>query len=201
MILHENFYRQSDVVAVANGLLGKLLVTQFDGIITSGKIVETEAYEGVIDKASHAFGNRRTKRTEIMYANGGIAYVYLCYGIHHLFNVVTNNQDVPHAVLIRAIEPVDGIETMMFRRKKKNFDTTLTAGPGSLSEALGIKSVHSGVSLQSPPIFIKDVGVKISHHEIESATRVGVGYAAEDALLQYRFSLKGNKYVSKGKGV
>ena len=119
-------------------MLGKVLVTKWHGIVTSGRIVECEAYDGIIDRASHAFGGRRTVRNEIMYAEAGNAYVYICYGIHHLFNVVTNKKNIPHAILIRAIEPMQGIDEMLKRRKKKEFDHSLTKGPGSLSVALGI---------------------------------------------------------------
>ena len=164
-------------------------------------IVETEAYAGTGDKASHAFGNRRTNRTEIMYAHGGVAYVYLCYGIHHLFNVVTNIEHVPHAILIRAIEPIGGIEIMLERRKKEKLQASLTAGPGAMSEALGIKTNHSGLSLQGPEIYIEDRGIYTAKKDIVETTRVGVGYAADDALLPYRFYLQGNKYVSKAKGL
>ena len=147
-----SFYDRKDVIQIAKELLGKILVTNFDGVITSGRIVETEAYNGVIDRASHAWGGRRTSRTEIMYAEGGKAYVYLCYGIHHLFNIVTNVRDVPHAVLIRAIEPLHGIETMLQRTGKPFANVTLTRGPGNVSKALGIHTVHTGYDLQEKQI-------------------------------------------------
>ena len=147
MILPESFYNRKDVVKIARELLGKILVTEF-GVRTSGIIVETEAYAGITDKASHAYGGRRTGRTEVMYSPGGTAYVYLCYGIHHLFNVVTNIEGIPHAVLIRAIEPVEGIETMLERRGKTKLSPSLTAGPGALSQALGISTALTGTSLQ-----------------------------------------------------
>ena len=201
MILPESFYTRKDVVKIAKELLGKIIVTEFEGIRTSGMIVETEAYAGVIDKASHAFGNRRTKRTETMYMRGGAAYVYLCYGIHHLFNVVTNVQDIPHAVLIRAVEPVEGIEAMLERRRKETLKPALTSGPGSMSEALGIHFSHSGLSLRGPGITIEDNGIKIKSKDIISATRVGVAYAQEDAMLPYRFYIRDNKFVSKAKGL
>lgn len=201
MILPNDFYLNGDVAQVAKLLLGKLLVTTFDNKKTSGIVVETEAYAGITDKASHAYGNRRTARTVIMYARGGVAYVYLCYGIHHLFNVVTNEHEVPHAVLIRAIEPIDGIDIMMKRRKKSKFDYKLTAGPGSLSESLGINTLHSGMSLEQAPIFIEDNGYDVEHGDIMSTTRVGVNYAGEDAFLPYRFMLVGNPFLSKGKGL
>jgi DNA-3-methyladenine glycosylase len=201
MILPDSFYQRPDVVAIAKELLGKVLVTNFDGQYTSGLIVETEAYRGAGDKASHAFGNRRTSRTEVMYGHGGVAYVYLCYGIHHLFNVVTNVEHVPHAILIRAVEPLEGIEIMLERRRKEKLQPNLTAGPGAMSEALGIKTKHTGLNLQGPEIFIEDRGRKTPRSTIVSATRVGVAYAQEDALLPYRFYIKDNKYVSKGKGL
>jgi len=201
MILPESFYERKDVVKIARELIGKVLVTNFDSVKTSGIIVETEAYAGASDKASHAFGNRRTNRTEVMYAHGGISYVYLCYGIHHLFNVVTNVKDVPHAILIRAIEPLEGIEAMLERRGKEKLTPVLTAGPGAMSMALGILTRHTGLPLSGPDIYIEDRNINIRKADIISGTRVGVDYAAEDALLPYRFWLRDNKYVSKGKGL
>ena len=179
--------------------MGKVLVTEF-GELTSGIIVETEAYAGSTDKASHAYNNRRTKRTEVMFGQGGAAYVYLCYGIHHLFNVVTNVRDTPHAILIRDIEPVEGVPTMLERRGKDKLTPSLTAGPGALSMALGIDTTQTGHSLQGH-IRIEDRGIKVSSKDIVAATRVGVAYAIDDALRPYRFFIRGNKYVSKGKGL
>ncbi len=201
MVLQKDFYTRKDVVKIAKQLLGKFLVTNFDGIYTAGMIVETEAYAGAADKASHAFGNRRTNRTETMYAEGGTAYVYLCYGIHHLFNVVTNVKDTPHAILIRGIEPADGITDMLLRRGKDKVQPSLTAGPGAMSVALGIKTSHTGLSLLGDEIWIEDRGIKLTTKDIVSGSRVGVAYAQEDALLPYRFSIKGNPFVSKGKGL
>jgi len=201
MILPESFYNRDDVVKISRELLGKVLVTTFGGEVTSGMIVETEAYAGVTDKASHAHGGRRSARTEIMYRHGGTAYVYLCYGIHHLFNVVTNKQDVPHAILIRGLEPLEGIGTMLMRRGFDKMKPSLTAGPGALRQALGIHTMQSGSSLHGPDIYIEDRGIKISKSNIIAATRVGVAYAMDDALRPYRFYVKGNPYVSKGKGL
>ena len=201
MVLPESFYTRKDVMKIARELLGKILVTEIDGIRSAGMIVETEAYAGATDKASHAYGGKRTKRTEVMYMHGGAAYVYLCYGIHHLFNVVTNVQDTPHAILIRAIEPMEGIDVMLERRGKEKLQPLLTAGPGAMSMALGIHTHHSGVSLQGPEIFIEDTGIKIAKKDIVAATRVGVAYAMDDALRPYRFYVKGNAYVSKGRGL
>ncbi|MCB0697774.1 MAG: DNA-3-methyladenine glycosylase [Chitinophagaceae bacterium] len=200
-MLTSEFYEREDVVQVAKDLLGKVLVTNFEGVVTSGIIVETEAYAGVTDKASHAYGGRRTARTEIMYREGGVAYVYLCYGIHHLFNVVTSAQDVPHAVLIRGLEPLEGIDMMLERRGRKVLSPALTAGPGALSSAMGITTRLTGTLLQSAHIYIEDRGIDITGKDIVAGTRVGVGYAAEDAYLPYRFMIKGNKYISKGKGL
>jgi len=195
-ILNENFYVRRDVIKIAQELLGKVIVTFFDGNLTAARIAETEAYNGVVDKASHAYNNRRTKRTEIMYGEGGAAYVYLCYGIHHLFNIVTNLKDVPHAVLVRAAEPIMGIDTMLQRTHKKTPDKTLTSGPGNVSKALGIYTHHTGKDLRSENFFIADDGFKLSKKDIVATPRIGVDYAAEDALLPYRFFIKGNLYVS-----
>ena len=196
-----SFYQRSDVLKIAKELLGKILATRFNGIITSGRIVEVEAYNGIIDKASHAFGGRRTNRNEIMYANGGLAYVYLCYGIHHLFNVITNNKETPHAILIRALEPVKGIDEMLRRVGKTKpdsyrVDNTLTRGPGNLSKALGLFTFHSGTSLRSKELFIADDGFVFPKKEIATSPRIGVDYAGEDTLLPYRFYVKGNPFVS-----
>lgn len=164
-------------------------------------ITETEAYAGTSDRASHAFGDRRTARTEVMYAEGGVAYVYLCYGIHHLFNVVTNVAGIPHAVLIRAGEPLEGIDQMLLRRKKRSLTPAVTSGPGTLSAALGIRTIHSGIVLNSDSISIHDPGTTIAPSQIIAATRVGVAYAGADALLPYRFYIAGSRFVSKAKGL
>jgi DNA-3-methyladenine glycosylase len=190
------FYDRTNVVLIAKELLGKLIVTNFNNILTSARIVETEAYAGVIDRASHAFGGRRTNRTEVMFGRPGKAYVYLCYGIHHLFNIVTNREDIPHAVLIRAAEPVSGIEFMLERTGKSKPDHTLTKGPGNVSKALGIKTIHTGLDLLGDELFIADDDYKIKKQDILASPRIGVDYAGEDAALHYRFSIRGNPYVS-----
>jgi len=174
-------------VQIAKELLGKYLFTRFNKILTGGIIIETEAYAGVTDRASHAFGGRRTARTEIMYSNGGTAYVYLCYGIHSLFNVVTNEKDIPHAVLIRAIHPTHGIDEMLRRRKMNEVKKNLSAGPGTVSEALGIHYSNSGLNLNGKEIWIEDKGIQINKKDIIIGKRIGVDYAKEDALLPYRF--------------
>ena len=192
-----SFYQRSNVLQIAKELLGKILVTKWDGIETAGRIVEVEAYNGAIDKASHAAGGRRTNRNEVMYGEGGISYVYLCYGIHHLFNVVTNRQETPHAILIRALEPLKGIETMLERTNKKQLDHTLTRGPGNVSRALGISfKHHSGHSLLSKDLFIAEDNFVLNKKDVASSPRIGVDYAGDDASLPYRFYLKGNPFVS-----
>ncbi len=192
--LPRSFYLREDVVEIAKDLLGKLLVTSMDGILTAGKIVETEAYRGRGDKACHA-NEKRTPRTEIMYGQGGYAYVYLCYGIHHLFNVVTNVDGIADAVLIRALEPIEGIE--MMRNRRSFTKSKLTSGPGILSQSLGIHTKMSGTDLNSDQIWIgRDLNEKPIN--IQSGKRIGVEYAGEDALKPWRFIIEGNEYVSKG---
>lgn len=191
-----DFYCRADVLLVAKELLGKVLVTQFEGKQTTGRILEVEAYAGVSDRASHSFGGRRTGRNEVMYGDGGKAYVYLCYGIHHLFNVVTNVKEVPQAILIRALEPVSGADTMLERTGKEKLDYTITRGPGNLSKAMGLLTKHSGISLMGKEIFLADDGVVYAEGEIAASPRIGVEYAKEDALLPYRFFVKGNPYIS-----
>ena len=191
-----SFYQRENVLGIARDLLGKLLVTKWNGIITSGRIVECEAYAGLKDRASHAFGGRRTARNEMMYSEGGVAYIYLCYGIHHLFNVVTNMEEVPHAVLVRALQPVLGIVKMMQRTKKESTDNTKTSGPGNLTKALGIYTQHNGISLQGNEIFIADDGFEIKKKDIAASPRIGVAYAGNDAGQLYRFFIKRNSFVS-----
>nr|WP_214447792.1 DNA-3-methyladenine glycosylase [Flavihumibacter rivuli] len=193
--LGTSFFQRPDVVELARELVGKVLVTNFNGMKTSGRIVETEAYNGIVDKASHAFGGRRTARTEVMYAPGGTAYVYLCYGIHHLFNIVTNLEDIPHAVLVRAIHPLEGIPVMLERMGKPKQDHTIGRGPGNLSKALGISTLHTGLLLNNE-IYIADDGYAVSADQLVATPRIGVDYAGEDAKLPYRFYLQGDPYVS-----
>lgn len=185
------FYRHDDVVELSRRLIGKVLCTHIDGAETEIVISETEAYAGVEDRASHAYGGRRTKRTEPMYAMGGIAYVYLCYGIHHLFNVVTNVADVPHAVLIRAGVPLTGADVMAARRGRTADDAALLAGPGSLSKALGITTALTGVSLSGDRVWLEDRGIEIAEALLKVGPRVGVDYAGADAARPYRFRVSG----------
>ena len=191
-----DFYQREDVLLISRELLGKVLCTNFHGKLTSGIIVETEAYAGVTDKASHAYGGRRTKRTETMYAKGGYAYVYICYGIHHLFNIVTNKENIPHAVLIRAIQPRDGIEIMLQRRNKKKVDHSLTAGPGSLTRALGITVKDSGTLLMDNLIWLEDQNINYTNQDILATPRVGIQYAGKDAQNPWRFQIENSPWVS-----
>ena len=197
--LDHSFYDRKNVVKIARDLLGKILVTQFDGIRSSGRIVETEAYNGVNDRACHAFGGRRTARTEHIYGGPGTVYVYICYGMHHLFNVITNKKDIPHAVLIRALDPIEGVEHMLARTGKPLPDFTLTKGPGNLARALGMSKIHTGQNLFSDEIFIEDDGMRYKKDQVTITKRIGVESAREDAELPYRFIVKGNPYVSAKK--
>jgi len=191
-----SFYQSDDVVSIAKKLIGKGLFTHF-GPQTGGLIIETEAYAGIYDRASHAFGGRRTARTEIMYGPGGKAYVYFCYGMHYLLNAVTAAKNIPHAVLIRAILPLEGIETMLERRNKKKADQTLCNGPGSVCKALGITKEHNGLPLNHPPLMICDLGHQIREDQIHATPRIGVDYAGSDASLPYRFQLGVPDFVAK----
>lgn len=193
-----DFYQRSDVVQISRDLLGKVLCTYIEGGFTSGIITETEAYCGRGDKACHANNNTRTNRTEIMYRPGGNAYVYLCYGIHHLFNVVTNEKDLADAVLVRAIEPLEGIDIMLQRRGHKQSKPKLTAGPGRMTQALGITTNnHDGTNLLSDTIWIEDQGHTLPDSKISATKRIGVDYAGEDAHLPWRFTIKDNNWVSQ----
>lgn len=192
-----SYYQNQDVLFLAKDLLGKVLCTQINGQITAGIIVETEAYMGAFDKASHAYGGRRTNRTETMYSNGGVSYVYLCYGIHYLFNIVTAPEGEPHAVLIRAVEPMEGLEVMESRRNLKAVNYRISSGPGSAAKALGIDNTFNKKELEGDEIWVEDHGIHYTDEQIASVPRIGVDYAGDHALLPWRFFVKGNKYVSK----
>jgi DNA-3-methyladenine glycosylase len=180
------------VVRLARRLLGKYLVTRIRGRLCSGMIIETEAYRAYADRANHASGGRRTLRNAAMFGPGGQAYVYLCYGMHNLFNVVTNQAGTAEAVLIRALEPADGIATMQKRRRRRVTAACvprkkLCAGPGTLTQALAITRALNQADLRGNKIWIEDRGVKLRPAEIRSGPRVGVEYAGEDAKLPFRF--------------
>jgi DNA-3-methyladenine glycosylase len=191
-----HFYERPDVVLIAKELIGKIIVTSFNNVITSGRIVETEAYIGITDQASHSFNGKRTTRNEYMYATAGTAYVYICYGIHHLFNVVTNAPEIPDAVLIRAIEPLSGIDLMLKRTGKRQLDSSLTKGPGNAAKALGISKNHSGINLSNSEIYIADDRFIVEQHLMGISRRIGVQNSGGAALMPYRFYIKGNRFVS-----
>ena len=195
--IKQSFYTSNNILEISKCLLGKVLITNLNSKITSGIIVEVEAYLGINDKASHSYNNKRTSRTEPMFAKGGISYVYLCYGIHHLFNVVVGKQDNPYAILIRAIKPLTGINTMLKRRKLSKVTKELTNGPGKLTQALGITTKVNKESLIGNKIWIEDQEIKFEKKDILSSPRIGVDYAGDDAKLPYRFYINKNKWASK----
>jgi DNA-3-methyladenine glycosylase len=199
MKIEKEFYLREDVVQISKDLLGKVLYTNIDKKLTAGIIVETEAYMAPDDKASHAYNFRRTSRTETFYNDGGLSYVYLCYGIHYLFNIITNTKEIPHAVLIRAIEPIEGVDIMLHRRKKNKPTYDLTAGPGSLSMALGITSKHNALDLTGNTIWVEDKGMIVPEKKIIKSPRIGVAYAEEWAAKPLRFRIKDNPWTSKAK--
>ena len=196
--ISKKYYLNEDVIKIAKDLLGKCLITSIHNKITAGIIVETEAYHSK-ERACHAYNNRRTPRTEVMFYSGGIAYVYQCYGIHYLFNIVTNVEDKAEAVLIRAIQPIEGIDTMLKRRNAKEISYSLTSGPGSLTQALGITKEHNKTDLTGNTIWLEDPGITYSSKEIIVSSRVGVNYAEEDANLPWRFRVKDSPWCSKAK--
>ncbi|AZI27146.1 DNA-3-methyladenine glycosylase [Pedobacter sp. G11] len=197
MKLSRGYYLNEDVLHLAKDLLGKVLFTNVKGEVSAGIIVETEAYFGISDKASHAYGGRRTNRTETMFSEGGVAYVYLCYGMHNLFNVVSSKINDPHAILIRAIEPLIGKELMEERRKMVFAKPAISSGPGSAAKALGIDRSFNAKDLTGNEIWIEDHQISMDDNEIMAVPRVGIAYAQEHAALPWRFYIKGNKYVSK----
>lgn len=196
MKLSEAFYQGDDVVKIARDLLGKGLFTSINGVTTGGIIVETEAYSWK-ERGCHAYNARKTDRNAIMFEKGGHAYVYLCYGIHYLFNVVTNVSGTADAVLIRALEPLTGIKEMQLRRGELTNHYSLTSGPGKLSKALGINRSLNGKNLLHNEVWIEDLGKKIVKKDIEVSKRIGIDYAGDDAHLPWRFNIKGNKWVSR----
>ena len=194
--LPREFYTRSNVVTVARDLLGKLLVVPaHNGKRVAGTIVEVEAYRGPHDRAAHSYGGRRTKRTETMYGIGGTAYVFFVYGMYNQFNVVTNVEDAPHAVLIRAIEPVEGIELMRKRRLGQP-DHNLTNGPGKLCIAMGIDRKLDAADLLGDRVWLEQ-GQTIPRSQIASGPRIGIDYAEEWVDKPWRFWIRDNPFVSR----
>jgi DNA-3-methyladenine glycosylase len=198
MKLPRSFYERTNVVKIARELLGKSLFTNVNGVVTVGMIVETEAYSWK-EKGCHAFGGRMTERNKIMFDSGGHAYVYLCYGMHNLFNVVTNKAGKAEAVLIRALEPMDGLAEMKSRRGDLKNSFHLTSGPGKLTKAMGIDRKFNGKSLLNSDVWIEDIGEAVSDKQIVASHRIGIDYAGEDAKLPWRFLIRGNAWVSLSK--
>lgn len=194
MSLPKAFYLRKNVVLIAKELLGKSLLTCINGQITGGLIVETEAYS-YRERGCHAYMGKMTTRNRVMFEEGGVAYVYLCYGIHNLFNVVVNGKNKPEAVLVRALQPIQG-EDVMKKRMRASSIKRITSGPGKLTKALGIDGSCNGNDLSSSELWIED-GITIRKKEIISAPRIGIDYAGEDAKLPWRFFIKDNGWVSK----
>ncbi len=193
-VLPVSFYTRKDVTQIARQLLGKKLVTNLAGKRSGGIIVETEAYS-FRERGCHAFGNKMTNRNKTMFETGGVGYVYLCYGIHQMFNVVTNKQGAADAVLVRALEPVEG-EVWMLTRMKTTSMKRITSGPGKLTKALGIDRTFDGKYLSSAQLWIEE-GVKVVKNQIIACARIGIDYAGDDARLPWRFSIQDNPWLSK----
>jgi DNA-3-methyladenine glycosylase len=195
--LPREFYTRNNALVIARQLLGcTLVVPAADGARISGRIVETEAYMGPEDKAAHSYNNRRTPRTETMFGRGGTAYVYFIYGMYYQFNAVTNRENVPHAILLRALEPLEGIERMRERRPVKR-DRDLTSGPGKLCQALGLDRSFNNEDLLGRRVWIEAAEKKVAPREIMSGARIGIDYAAEYKDKPWRFWIKDNPYVSR----
>lgn len=197
MKISNEFYQRENVVLIASELLGKYLYTNIDGQLTAGLIVETEAYKGPEDLGSHAYNHRRTPRNETMYAAGGIAYMYICYGIHDMLNIVTGAENSSHAVLIRALEPIVGLEIMRERRKIFNDDTRLCKGPGALAKAMGLNKRHNGISLQGDQLWLEDKEVQIVAEKVVAAPRIGLNIAEPYKSIPWRFYIGGNRFISR----
>lgn len=194
--LPKSFYQGDDVTLIARNLLGKQLITVVNGVTTGGIIVETEAYSGATDRACHAFPDKKTARTAVMYLPGGVAYVYFVYGMHHMFNVVTNVAGRADAILIRAIEPTIGLATMKARRGIDLLDYRLTGGPAKTAQALGIDLSFNREDLQGNKVAVIE-GVEVAGSALAISPRIGVDYAGEDAQLLWRFYIQDNIFVSR----
>lgn len=190
MKLTKDYFLGNDVLAIARDLIGKSLFTKVAGQLTGGTICEVEAYKGTDDRASHAYGGRRTRRNEMMYREGGVAYVYLCYGMHHLLNFLTNADGIPDAVLIRGILPTHGEELMLQRTGKRKITRDIGIGPGKVSKLLGLTVADNGITLCGEKLWVEDRGLQVPDSAIQVTPRIGVDYAGEDAKLPYRFVMR-----------
>lgn len=198
--LDREFYNR-DTILVAKELLGKILVHEVNGKRIAAKIVETEAYLGVTDKAAHSYGGRRTPRVEVMYGKPGVSYIFMIYGMYYCFNVVTREEGIAQAVLVRALEPIEGLEEMAENRFKKMYDEltkgqikNLTNGPGKLCNALLIDKNLNGEDLCYNKLYIEEANN--NKFNIISTKRVGIDYAEEAKDYPWRFYIEDNKYVS-----
>jgi len=197
MKLSTEFYQREDVVLIAEELLGKYLYTRINGELAAGIIVETEAYRGPEDLGSHAYNHRRTPRNEIMYAAGGVVYMYICYGIHDMLNIVTGHEGSSHAVLIRALEPVEGIELMRERRKILTDDRKLCKGPGALAKAMGLNKSHNAISLQGDTVWIEDKGFNPDPDKMVATSRIGLNISEPYKSIPWRFYIANNSFISR----
>lgn len=196
MKLTAEFYRRPDPVVIARELLGKYLFTCINGVLTGGRIVETEAYAHINDQACHSHLGRYTARTRVMYEPGGVAYTYLIYGRYVLFNIITNEAGKADAVLIRGLEPTEGIPEMLLRRSMTEVRRNLTGGPGLLTQALGLTTTHYGLDVTGDVVWLEDHGDALPADSIVASPRVGIEYAGADAALPWRFRLKGSPWTS-----
>lgn len=199
-MLGREFYNRDSII-VAKELLGKVLVHEIEGQKISAKIVESEAYMGIEDKAAHSYGRKRTPRVEVMYGGPGFSYVFLVYGMYYCFNIVTREEGIPQAVLIRAVEPIGGFDLMAENRYKKSYNQLnksqilgLTNGPGKLCKALLIDKSLNGEDLCGSKLYVEEG--KNEKFSIVSAKRVGIDYAEEAKDYLWRFYIENNKYVS-----
>lgn len=195
--LPQSYFLSDDVVHLAKDLIGKYLFVNTEDVVTGGIIVETEAYKGPEDVGSHAYNHRRTNRNDIMYSAGGVVYMYICYGIHDMLNIVTGPENTAHAILIRAIQPTEGLDVMRERRKVRNEDSRLCRGPGALAKALALKKVHNGISLQDNEIWIEDRGPGFQESELIAGPRIGLNISEPYKSIPWRFYVKGNPHVSR----
>lgn len=192
-----SFYQRDNVELIARELLGKYIYTNIGAGQSGGIIIETEAYKGPEDRGSHAYNNRRTPRNEMMFGSGGLVYMYICYGIHDMLNIVSGIEGMSHAILIRAIEPLTGIDMMRERRNLYDHDKRLCQGPGVLSKALGLNKLHNGTDLQNDEIWIEDKGLNYADEEVVASARVGMNFEGPYKTIPWRFYIKGNPYVSR----
>lgn len=198
--LSREFYNRDSII-VAKELLGKVLVHEIEGQKISARIVETEAYMGVVDKAAHSYNGKRTPRVEVMYGDPGYSYVFMIYGLHCCFNVVVNEKEIPQAILVRAVEPIHGMEWMAQKRFGKTYEQltksqgkSLTNGPGKLCGALSIDRNLNGLDLCDDVVYIEEGESEVFN--IVTTKRIGIDYAGEAKDFPWRFYIEGNEYVS-----